>query len=142
MPFHVFNRSGPFKCYPELLHNHVRKRSHEDECSDESEPPLLHTTGSMLSVEDSHSSQETDDESSDKEPTIEGWEEVHDLMVPTTRLYHYGNRLEYGTSFSEYSHQTVVNQSQHQDMSSNSSQYSSGLLDTISSLLGSGWSKK
>ena len=68
----------------------------------------------------------------------EGWEEIQDLMVPA-RFYMgtSGERLEYGTSYKDYRHDAPKRMP-----SVENSQLSSGLLDVIGSLLGSGWTRK
>ena len=122
----------------------------------EDEPPLLHSAqdeDANKSQQDNESSTDNDEDDSDldidnnNDTTVvsEGWEEVQDLMIPTHLLSgFYGDRLEYGTSYSEYGHRAVVSEAEQQEMYSNGSiQSSTGLLDTLSSLLGSsGWTKK
>lgn len=141
-------RSGPFVCYPELMHGPVMGSSRKHSLSSseqhwDSEPPLLHVAQSPNDTDKSPQSTDSEDSDSDSHTLNirEGWEEVHDLMVPTHFLpgFH-GDRLEYGTSYSEYSQQGVISESEL--MQCDSVQVSSGLLDTLSSLLGSGWTKK
>ena len=156
--FQIVLRTGPFVCYPELLRypNTKLKKTHlpsTDQHFDwDSEPPLLHSaqspheTKQIYMEESSESEKEEEEEESDSEAEItrigDGWEEVQDLMVPAPFLFGpktVGERLEYGTSYSEYNTQGLLNAQQD---TTSSVQVTSGLMDTISSLLGSGWSKK
>lgn len=144
----MFFRSGPFTCHPELLHYQLvcKKRDFSSsEANWEDEPPLLHTAQEDIDRTLQEAESDDSDTEIDKMATVgEGWEEVHDLMVPT-HLFSgpYGDRLEYGTSYSEYGQRTVLIESEQQEMhSSESVNSSSGLLDTLSSLLGSAWTKK
>jgi beclin 1-associated autophagy-related key regulator len=143
-------RSGPFTCHPELLrYQLVSKKRHLLMDEDEDHPPLLHSAHEeeedKLQNPDDSSEDESDSEQIENATTVgEDWEEVHEMMIPPH--FHpglYGERLEYGTLYSDYSHQTIQSESKQQDMYSNESVQSSiGLFDTLSSLLGSGWSKK
>uniref|UniRef100_A0A1X7VES8 Uncharacterized protein n=2 Tax=Amphimedon queenslandica TaxID=400682 RepID=A0A1X7VES8_AMPQE len=159
-------RNGPFTCHPELLHcstvNKKHRMTREQNYTTpewETEPPILHrahqedlTQEQPLDIsaatresDDDLCSQSDDSEDDDDDDVLmQGWEEVQDLMVPT-RFFpgFHGERLEYGVSTAEISHQSVLNEvgGMHRE-ESNPVQYSSGLLNTLSSLLGSAWTRQ
>ena len=127
----------------------------------ETEPPILHSAhqedrnqpqdllNSSIAAQESDDGEQCSgqsDESDEDDLILQGWEEVQDLMVPT-RFFpgFHRERLEYGVSTSEISHRSVLNQvgaGMDQEEASSSVQYSSGLLNTLSSLLGSAWTKQ
>ena len=148
---------GPFECHPDLLrypHLRLKKRSHSTEpnLDWDSEPPLLHSaqspTQTCAGTEGSNQSTESSSEEAEFDSKIgEGWEELHDMIVPSSNYYGIGTvreRLEYGTSYSEYTVQQGLHDDQYEKGAARTDAHSSstGLLDTLGSLLGSGWIKK
>ena len=160
----IGNRNGPFTCHPELLHcptvNKKHRMTREQNYTTpewETEPPVLHrahqedltqdqpldTSAATRDSDDDICSQ-SDDSEDDDNVIMQGWEEVQDLMVPT-RFFpgFHGERLEYGVSTAEISHQSVLNEVGGMHRGEESTvQYSSGLLNTLSSLLGSAWTRQ
>lgn len=89
--------------------------------------------------------EEEETEECDYSGISDGWEEVHDTIVPSSNYLGSSNsgreRLEYGVSYSDYT--LRQGRSQNELPSTAEGVHSSnGLLDTLGSLLGSGWLKK
>ena len=152
-------RTGSFSCHPELLRypqlGLKNKPCPLDMALDwDNEPPILHTaqrpvsdTG-QTSLGDSFSS-DSEGEEGNHDNIATGWEEVHDTIVPSSGFTGHTSstgidRLEYGLSYSDYTLLHGLNNEsrrglQREEVGVSSS---SGLLDTIGTLLGSGWLKK
>ena len=148
-------REGPFSCHPDLLcHFHSTSQSRSPQEGNPSSadwdnaPPLLHMADEdrlPLDTTSSDSGEEEDEEEEEMEESIaldsvtEEWEEVEDCI--RTPSFGLGDRLEYGQVYRDYGGGRGPHSSQRREREE-TVQSSSGLLEALGSLLGSGFRSK